>query len=406
MSKYLPCRIMSVPDHEKEAAARLACSLNPANAPRVNELAMLGVDVDKPGFMGVLATKFFGPTGVHLTVGFAEPTAAALQERILSHMNAWSQYGNVSFTIFQGAWQGADVRISRGQANGGGYWSYLGTDVLHIPKSQVTMNLEGFVMATEEAEFHRVVRHETGHTLGAPHEHSRREIVAKLDPAKTVAYFHATQGWSELEIHQQILTPIEESTFVGATPHAEVDSIMCYAFPGSITVDGNPIPGGIDITPSDGMVVATLYPKAVTPPPVVLPPVDPPPPVQPPPVVPPITNPPITLPGVSLVDLMTFFGNVTKLIADYKAKNYSAVATDALALIQAILNGVQGAPAHALMSHSVVQKDTFYAAALMSTDEIVAKIEEATGSPDAGSLAVNVLLPLLVSLVQKLILGF
>jgi len=55
-----------------------------------------------------------------------------------------------------------------------GYWSYLGTDILHIPKNRPTMCLENFSMDTLESEYKRVVRHETGHTLGFPHEHMRR----------------------------------------------------------------------------------------------------------------------------------------------------------------------------------------------------------------------------------------
>ena len=62
------------------------------------------------------------------------------------------------------------MRISRG---GGGYWSYLGTDVLLIPKNRQTINVQGFTMNTPESEYRRVVRHETGHSLGFPHEHMR-----------------------------------------------------------------------------------------------------------------------------------------------------------------------------------------------------------------------------------------
>ena len=67
-------------------------------------------------------------------------------------------------------------------------------------------------METPESEFHRVVRHETGHTLGFPHEHMRRELVDKIDRRKAIAFFEETQGWSEQEVIQQVLTPIEESS--------------------------------------------------------------------------------------------------------------------------------------------------------------------------------------------------
>ncbi len=95
------------------------------------------------------------------------------------------------------------------------------------------MNLEAFTMTTLESEFHRVVRHETGHTLGFPHEHMRKALVAKIDPAKAIAYFERTQGWSEEEVRAQVLTPIEESTLRGTA--ADAKSIMCYQILGELT---------------------------------------------------------------------------------------------------------------------------------------------------------------------------
>src|SRR6185436_14664078 len=141
------------------------------------------------------------------------------------------------------------VRIARERD---GYWSYLGTDVLHIPRNQATMNLEAFTMSTPESEYRRVVRHETGHTLGMPHEHMRRELVDRIDAAKAIAFFGRTQGWSEQMVRQQVLTPIEER------------SIMCYQIPGNITKTGQPILGGIDIDPSDASFAGLIYPKPKT----------------------------------------------------------------------------------------------------------------------------------------------
>jgi hypothetical protein len=124
------------------------------------------------------------------------------------------------------------------------------------------MNLEAFTMNTPESEFHRVVRHETGHTLGFPHEHMRKALVDKLDVAKTLEYFERTQGWSEDEVRAQVLTPLEESTLLGTKPDPK--SIMCYQIPGEITKDGKPIIGGTDIDPSDFKFAASIYPKKKT----------------------------------------------------------------------------------------------------------------------------------------------
>jgi hypothetical protein len=51
---------------------------------------------------------------------------------------------------------------------------------MHVRLNEPTMTLEAFTMNMPESEFHRVVRHETGHTMGFPHEHMRRELVDKI----------------------------------------------------------------------------------------------------------------------------------------------------------------------------------------------------------------------------------
>ena len=114
-------------------------------------------------------------------------------------------------------------------------------------------------MNTPESEYHRVVRHETGHTLGFPHEHMRKQLVDKIDPHKAIEYFEATQGWSEEEVRAQVLTPIEESSLRGTVPDPK--SIMCYQIPAQLTKDGKPIVGGKDIDASDYTFAATIYPK-------------------------------------------------------------------------------------------------------------------------------------------------
>jgi hypothetical protein len=171
-------------------------------------------------------------------------------------MNAWSSRINASFVEVN---SNAQVRIAR--TEGDGYWSYLGTDILSIPAGQPTMNLDSFTMQTPESEFHRVVRHETGHTLGCPHEHMRKELVERIDEEKAIEYFGETQGWTPEEVRQQVLTPLEESSLLG-TPNADPKSIMCYQIPGTITKNGQPILGGTDIDESDFQFMASIYPKA------------------------------------------------------------------------------------------------------------------------------------------------
>jgi hypothetical protein len=227
----------------------------------MNRAAVEHLSMVMPGFdptpqrIAALTTKYWHSGGVILTVGFLDNPATDLRARILLHMNAWAQSAKVSFTE-----SATDPQVRIARVVGDGYWSYVGTDIFGIPKGQPTMNLESFTMTTPEPEYHRVVRHETGHTMGFIHEHMRKALVAKIDPAKAYPYFLETQGWDKNTVDQQVLTPIEESSLTGTTP-PDPESIMCYQLPGAITFDGQPIIGGLDIDATDFKFAAKLYPR-------------------------------------------------------------------------------------------------------------------------------------------------
>jgi hypothetical protein len=201
--EFPSCIPKALPERLTIQAAQTAMRINPVNAPAFGPMtgAAMDLDVADPLRIAVMVGKYWGPTPRQLTVSFMESTPPELRTRILSHMNVWGQSGCINFVWTQGVGQ---VRISRG---GGGYWSYLGTDILHIPQDRQTMNLQDFTMNTPDSEYKRVVRHETGHTLGFPHEHMRRELVAKIDPNKAYDYFLRTQGWNRAMVDAQVLTP-------------------------------------------------------------------------------------------------------------------------------------------------------------------------------------------------------
>lgn len=260
-SKVLVCLPKILPVHKWIKAAEIAREVNPMNHAPVERLAgLMRGFAPTPQHLAVVVTKYWGNAGVRLTVGFLDNPPTDLRKRILDHMNAWTKTANVQFVLSSSAPQ---VRIARQGGPNGGYWSFLGTDILSIAAGQPTMNLEAFTMQTSESEFHRVVRHETGHTLGFPHEHMRRALVKLIDPKKATAFFQKTQGWSPAETQQQVLTPIEESSLLG-TPTADPNSIMCYQIPGAITFSGKPIVGGLDIDASDFAFAARIYPKSVS----------------------------------------------------------------------------------------------------------------------------------------------
>jgi hypothetical protein len=263
----LGCIPKSLPPHLQFEAAWRSVLANADNLPRLAAGHLVMAEAPQiPGEMAIARGKYW-PNGSKVAVEFWGGSTE-VQDRVMAHANAWAAYANLDFlAVNRGRGQ---IRVSFDQP---GYWSYIGTDCLSVSPGEPTLNLQGFdQLNMPESEWHRVVRHEVGHALGALHEQQRPEVVARLDPAKVIAAFQRSQGWSEQEIRDQILTPFDLS----ATEHTDEDdrSIMMYFFDGSLTVDGQPIVGGSDIDDRDKLLISQVYPGRWTPgttPPVTLP---------------------------------------------------------------------------------------------------------------------------------------
>lgn len=244
--KVRVCTFIPELTEEMQVEASLQAILeNPVNAPR---------GVHPPGRIAVLSQKYWGQRVKDLTIGFMEPTSVEMRNKVLLYANRW---GDFSLARFRWTQTDPIIRISFGR---GGYYSYLGTDCLSIPRNQHTMNLEGLTVRTRDDEWERIVLHEFGHGLGCPHEHARKKIQDRLDYNKVVREFMRTQGWSEAEVRQQIFPTMSETSLMGASPEDE-ESLMCYQFSGRLTKDGTPILGGNTFSKWDKEFFAKVYPK-------------------------------------------------------------------------------------------------------------------------------------------------
>jgi hypothetical protein len=217
--------------------------------------------VPHPEYIALLRRSYWRP-GQQLRVAFLGGSDA-INARVLSHMQAWATPG-VPVPAFVGVRidEPSDIRV--GYDRVGEYSSYIGTDCRLIAASRPTMMLGGFDRYDQpESEWRRVVRHETGHALGAVHEQLRPEIVGRLDPEKVYEWAARTQGWGREMAYEQMLKPLNMGT-VDATA-VEETSVMCYFFSGDLTVDGRPIVGGSDITARDRQGMAKAYGGSVGP---------------------------------------------------------------------------------------------------------------------------------------------
>ncbi|KAM6534385.1 hypothetical protein FALCPG4_004026 [Fusarium falciforme] len=96
--EVIACTIKLLPRSEWGSEAATAISNNPANAP-VDQRALL-------------TTRYWGSSGVRLSVGFLDNPPVDLRDRILSHMSAWGKYAKVQFLNTASGYVG-DIRIAR-----------------------------------------------------------------------------------------------------------------------------------------------------------------------------------------------------------------------------------------------------------------------------------------------------
>lgn len=256
----IACTIKLLPRSEWGQAATAAISNNPANAPVV-EMLPRGTTGESVNVIldlrTLLTTRYWGSSGVRLSVGFLDNTPVELRDRILSHMNAWGKYAKVQFLPTASSYAG-DVRIARKAKDR--HWSYLGTDIIRVPMDKPTINLDSFTMDTPDFEFYRVVRHLTGHTLGFPHERMTSAVLGRVDREKAIAYFMSAQGLTRDEVIALILTPQDKSALI-ATNAPDPTSIMSYSLPAAIMNDRVAVLGGNDINATDGQFADSIYQK-------------------------------------------------------------------------------------------------------------------------------------------------
>src|SRR6478736_9341687 len=149
-NNYQICFIRKVPAELDGSATDFAIKERPSNGPGEDRLA--------------LSRSRLWQTGRELRICFLDGSPS-IQGRIRACADEWQRYANIKFNWVDSV--DADIRISVG--DGGGSWSYQGTDNGVIPQSDKTMNFGWLNDDSEDREVSRVVLHEFGHALGCHH---------------------------------------------------------------------------------------------------------------------------------------------------------------------------------------------------------------------------------------------
>lgn len=255
-----PCVIKKLSPAQADVAAdRLAERIRSGRYGQEDHLTTSGLSTHIRNKLAVVKDNKWPGTSVHLKVAFVDhpEPPAALRDHIISIMNEWSNYCDVSFTA--GGWD-SEVRIS---LHGDGYWSFLGTDILgYSDPNTKTMCLDGFtVYDIGDPELRGTVLHETGHTLGFEHEHLRPEIVQWIDPKKAEDFYEESDNWLAEETRAQVLTPLNNREILASAAY-DLHSIMCYPIERKILKSYAPdVTGGNVISPVDIQFASSLYPK-------------------------------------------------------------------------------------------------------------------------------------------------
>lgn len=244
------CTDVILPPELQGEAQLIAMEENPANVMppaggldgRALELALLTEKKWPPG--RVLRVRFLG--------GHPE-----LQQKVAAVAQQWSQFANIKFEF--GDDPEAEIRIAFMQ--GKGSWSAVGTDariLQFFPRDQPTMNFGWLTSASTDDEISRVVLHEFGHALGCIHEHLSPASGIQWNVPAVLDHYKRTNGWNEAKTRFNVLDRYSAS--VSQFTEFDPESIMVYAIPKELTLDGFEVKSNKTLSETDKAFIGTAYP--------------------------------------------------------------------------------------------------------------------------------------------------
>lgn len=197
----------------------------------------------------------------------------ALKRRVADIASEWCDYANLKFEFYYDPAKpplryrrirrpfGGYIRIPDGLATDisitfwedGGGKSNIGSGSRQVARTghpSMHLPLSGDT---------RVVLHEFGHALGLHHEHLSPSAGIKWNVPAVYEYYRVHYGWTREDVDNNVLSKLSATI----TNYTEFDpaSIMLYAIPAELTLDGFSTGWNRELSATDKAFIARAYPR-------------------------------------------------------------------------------------------------------------------------------------------------
>jgi serralysin len=175
-----------------------------------------------------ISTSLLWEKKSRITYRFIDPNPdSELSARIEAAFKEWAPHTGLA--IEPVAVGTADIRVTFLDV---GYWSAIGTQARQFDSNGPTLSIQ----PGNPNEYPRATLHETGHALGAIHEHQAPTTHIPWDRFALYAYYKANFGWDQQTVDEQVINlyddgPVSNTVF-------DPKSIMNYVIPDEVLLPG------------------------------------------------------------------------------------------------------------------------------------------------------------------------
>lgn len=185
-----------------------------------------------------------------VTISFASDIGVELRDRMEFVIRRWEPFVSLAFELAED--DEGQIRIAVG---GNDSYSALGTDALSMDPASPTLVIG---LSAQDSGFETTLLHEFGHALGFNHAHLHPDANIPWNKPAVYKYFGDTQGWTAMEIEQNIFgVPSINPAVLGDYDRA---SIMHYEIPEFLTHNNWKSGRNTTLSEGDKRSARMLYP--------------------------------------------------------------------------------------------------------------------------------------------------